>query len=58
MIPSGLLAAAMLDEPALYQHLDVPLDGLGWNSRLRLDSRHFQAGIGLDAVENSLLTLV
>ena len=55
VIPSGLLGASVLNEVAVYQHLDVALDRFRGNSRLSLDPRHFQPWMGLDAVENHLL---
>ena len=58
MIATGLLAASMLNEPALYQHLDVALYRFGRYSRLRLDTRDFQTGIGFDAVENLQLPFI
>ena len=57
VIAAGLLAAAMLDEPSLYQHLNVPLYRLRGNAGFSLKPRYLQAGIGLDAVKNSLLAL-
>ena len=56
MIAAGLLAATMLDEGTGNQHLDVALDRLRGDARLSLDSRHLQAWMGLDAVEDRLLT--
>ena len=58
MIAAGLFRAAVLDEPSLYQHLDVALDGLRGNSRLSLNSRNAKAGMNLDAIENCLLARV
>lgn len=58
MIATSLLAAAMLNEVALNQHLDVALDGLRGDARLSLKPRHLQAGMSLDAVEDNLLALV
>ena len=48
----------MLDEVALYQHLDMALDRLRGDARFCLEPWHFQAGIGLDAVEHCLLAPV
>ena len=55
MIATGLLAAAVLDEVALYQHVDVTLDGLRGDARFSLDSRDAKAGVLTDAVEDGLL---
>ena len=58
IIPTGLLAATMLDEVAGYEGRDVALDGFGGNAGLSLDPRDFQTRVGLDAVEDCLLTSI
>ena len=57
MIAAGLLRASMLDEPSLNQHLNVALDGLRGNAGFSLKPRYLQAGMGLQALENSLLAI-
>ena len=49
MIPTSFLAAPVLNEVALDQHLDVALNGLGRNTCLSLNTRDFQPWISLDS---------
>ena len=46
MIATGFLAAAMLDEIALYQHLNVALHRLRGDAGFSLNLRNAEAGMG------------
>ena len=52
VIAAGLLRAPVLDEASLYQHLDMPLDRLGGNSRLVSSSKPYAFSLTIFTIFN------